>query len=132
MNREDKYLSSLMQELPREKAPKGITELIMQKIVAREIAIEPIRQLKVWQTQAFYIMIAVVCAEAWLLWSSRYWLTLAHLETLLKSAYIQIYQYFAVNNFNSLATGIVLAGVLLYLFVRERIENTRYCVGILQ
>lgn len=130
MKKEDTYLKSLMQELPTEKAPEGITQLIMQKIQTKKAVMLPMESLKIWQMQAFYIMIGIVLAEGWLFWSLRDWLTLVHFETLLKNVYIQVNQYFAINNFSTLFMGIVLAGILVYLFVRSRIESTKCHIGV--
>lgn len=130
MNREDTYLKTLIRELPKEKAPEDITQLIMQKIAAQKAAVVPVESVKVWQTQAFYIMIAIAVLEALSLWSLRSWLTLSNFESLLKSLCIRVYQYFALNNFSALLMGGVLVGVFLYLFVKGRIESTKCCVGM--
>lgn len=130
MNKEDKFLRTLMQELPKEKASEGITQLIMQKITVQSKVFVPIRTTKVWQTQAFYIMIAIVAVEAWLLWSVRKWFTLANFEAVAKKAYIEIYQYFALNNFSTPLLILVLIGVCLYLFVKNQIEAKRCCIGM--
>lgn len=130
MHKEESYLKKLMQEVPREKAPEGITQLIMQKITAKEVELMPLKHLRVWQTQAFYIMLAIVGTEAWLFWSLREWFTLATVETLLRDAYVQVCQYVATNGFAVLFWGIALIGIFIYLFVKDRIENAKYTPNI--
>lgn len=130
MHKEELYLKKLMQEVPREKAPEGITQLIMQKITAKEAEPIPLSCLRVWQTQAFYIMLAIVGVEAWGLWSLREWFTLATVETLFRDAYVQICQHVATNGFAVLFWGIALIGIFIYLFVKDRIENAKYAPNI--
>lgn len=125
MNSEKEYLKGLLQELPREKAPEGLTELIMQKIQAKPIVYLPTKSLKVWKAQAFYIMLGIIALEGWLLFSAKKWFTLMNVETLLKDAYIRSCQYLAANNFNTVFMGIALLGISLYLFVKYRQESTK-------
>ncbi len=122
MYKEQKYLKNLLQELPQEKAPVGITRLIMQKIEKQKTAVS-LQTTRVWQTQAFYIMLALVVAEIWLLWSYRAWFTFDNIVTALKIVYVDILRYIALNDFNMLIGFFVFAGISLYLFVKYRMEN---------
>ncbi len=123
MDKEQKYLKNLLQELPREEAPVGITQLIMQKIEKQEISV-PLQVTKIWQTQAFYVMLALVLTEVWLLWSYRAWFTVENITTVAKIIYVDVLRYFALHNFNMLIGAFVLAGISLYLFVKYRLEDS--------
>lgn len=130
MKKEDIFIRDLMKELPQEKAPIGITELIMSKIEKEQAAFPKIKVLRVWQMQSFYIMIAIVAVESWLLYSVRDWFTLANAESVIKKAYVAVIEYFAVPDFSAIFTVLAIIGVLIYLFVKDRIERAKYYLCI--
>ncbi|PVX50694.1 hypothetical protein C7377_1007 [Balneicella halophila] len=129
MNKNDIYLKGLFKELPQEKAPDGMTQLIMGRIEEKYPEATNTTFRYFWETQAFYIMIAIVVAESWLFYNIREWLTMSNMIGVLRNVYANIIEYIATYNFTAVFTIIAIVGVLIYLFVRDRIEETKCCPG---
>ncbi len=115
MNREDLYIKELMQELPREKAPANITQLIMQKI-EKKTEFVFVKPLPLWQNSNIYLLLGVIVAELLLLWLVLF---------VGKTIYSSVIRYIATPNFNNLFFVLALIGVAIYFFVSEHIENNR-------
>ncbi len=124
MNKDDLYIKQLMQELPKEKAPANITQLIMQKIEKKtQFVFTPVVPL--WKRQNFYILIGVFLMEIFLLWSVKDLFTLENFVFVFKTIYIKIITYWETNNLNQILLILSCIGVAVYLFVKERINYSQ-------
>lgn len=124
MNREDLYVKELMQELPREKAPANITQLIMQKI-EKKTEFVFVKPLPLWQNSNIYLLLGVIVAELLLLWLVSDMFTFENVLFVGKTIYSSVIRYIATPNFNNLFFVLALIGVAIYFFVSEHIENNR-------
>ncbi len=129
MNKEEKYLRDLMRELPREKAPEGITELIMQKIEPKR---EWVKFPKVvfWDTLAFWIFLAIAVTEGWLFWSSKSYITVDSARAVYRLIVQRGYEYLtAFDSVTVLGYGIAVA-LGVYFLVKQSLSERKYRLSI--
>lgn len=125
MNREEKYLKELMQELPREEAPEGITQLIMQKI-ERKHQFVLVPKLAFWDTLGFWIFVVIAIAEAWLLWTHRNFASFEYARVFLRGVMQKFYEFTTLHDMKSLAFyALLLFGLGIYLWIEEK-SQSRY------
>ncbi len=123
MNKEEKYLKDLMQELPREKAPENITRLIMQKIECkREFVSFP--RIAFWNTLSFWIFLAVAISEVWLIWSSKNYVTVEFARTVYRMTLQKYYSFIAVTDtMTLLGYGVVFVFGVYFLITESLVER---------
>ncbi len=126
MKKEELFLRDLMQELPREKAPADITQLIMKQIQPQRQIVVEFPKLKFWETNAFYILLSLCALEGYLLWQNWHYFTFENARNLFREACALIMRNVIVpENYTPIYTAVLCVGLVVWLFVKERIEADR-------